>query len=603
MSRFSRTSFATLACAALIAGQAGPAWAELGVTAADYEACKAEDEGAFRRAIEAVTSKALTEELRGVDYEAAVAIEWRRLGIDQIVDKRVDDAVAEVRDAESWGGLLKSLGSQEKAQELATAVAERVYQSAEMRKAIEDLATAVGTEAGKRIEIASQDAAGPALTCLKTFLGPRYGSTVAAAVTGDVGREYGFDTGKGGAEISAGSVLKQSGGGVAGATVLILRRQLANMAQRLGQRLAGSVLSRLVSVAAGGVGLVLIAKDIWDLRHGVLPIIADEMKSADMKGKVRAELAKTLAEEINLNLKDIAAKSSDRVLEVWQEFRRAHAKAIDLAGRDAAFKTFLDSVTPSQFARLDEVLSLLLADEGEAGILKRVADGTLSVAVNQLPEPALTIARETGSISAALSWSAVAGSDLAAVVDYEIYQRAKPEDFSDASLRRLLRVGERLPIVRLSGVSRGAREALLELDSDRLKSLATGLDTPALETFASYLTDLQKAPRERMLEAVAADPGQMKALASQRVRKAVVASADQEAAVDMMLRPPAQSFDVIARDFEAAWQGRISPVLLWDKHPLLIIAVAVAALFLLLWLWRLFRPARMRPPPAAPQTS
>ena len=34
------------------------------------------------------------------------------------------------------------------------------------------------------------------------------------------------------------------------------------------------MLGRLVSVVAGGVGLVLIAKDIWDFRHGVLPIIA-----------------------------------------------------------------------------------------------------------------------------------------------------------------------------------------------------------------------------------------------------------------------------------------------------------------------------------------
>ena len=37
---------------------------------------------------------------------------------------------------------------------------------------------------------------------------------------------------------------------------------------------------------------MLIAKDIWDFRYGVLPIIATEMKSADTKEKVRAELAR-----------------------------------------------------------------------------------------------------------------------------------------------------------------------------------------------------------------------------------------------------------------------------------------------------------------------
>src|SRR5690606_32545802 len=118
---------------------------------------------------------------------------------------------------------------------------------------------------------------------------------------------------KGAAEVGAGSVLTQSAGGITGAAILVMRRQLANMAQRIGRRLVGSVLSRVVSVVAGGVGIVLIAKDIWDLRNGVLPIIKTEMKSAETKEKVQDELAKTIGEQIAEHVQEIGTKTADRV--------------------------------------------------------------------------------------------------------------------------------------------------------------------------------------------------------------------------------------------------------------------------------------------------
>ena len=93
------------------------------------------------------------------------------------------------------------------------------------------------------------------------------------------------------------------------------------MAARVGQRIVGSVLARLVSVVAGGIGIVLIAKDIWDLRNGVLPIIATEMKSKENKDKVQEELAKTFAEQISGHIQEIGAATADRVIEIWREFR------------------------------------------------------------------------------------------------------------------------------------------------------------------------------------------------------------------------------------------------------------------------------------------
>ena len=195
-----RAAISCLAAASLVAAQVPGAYAATAMTRAEYEACQARDENGFRLAIEALTRKGLETGLANVDYKALVADEWRRGNIDDVIDREVDRAIGEVREAS-------------------------------------------------------------------------------------------VDPLKGGARISTGQIITEGSEGLAGAVVLVVRRQLANMASRIGQRVVGSVLGRLVSVVAGGVGLVLIAKDIWDFRHGVLPIIATEMKSKETKDKVREELA------------------------------------------------------------------------------------------------------------------------------------------------------------------------------------------------------------------------------------------------------------------------------------------------------------------------
>lgn len=594
--------------AAIAQGQCAPAWAQTApriVTQDDYEACQAGDEQAFQAAIEKITVSAMKTGLQGTDYIAAVDAQWRTLGMDAIIDKRVDIAVKEVQDETSLGARIQSLGNKEKAQELATQVAERVYRSQAVTGAIEKLAEGVGKSIGERIELASQDAAAPALECLQAFLGKRYGRTVADVVSGNAATEFGLDPGKGTASISAGTVLKQSSGGITGAAILIVRRQLANMARRIGQRIVGAVLSRLVSVVAGGIGLVLIAKDIWDLRNGVLPIIGEEMKAPATKQMVRQELAKSLSEQIAQHVNEIGAQSAKHVVEVWREFRRAHLKALELADNNETFRAFLRNVSPSAFARLDEVVSLVLRAEGEKGILQRLDDGTLTAAVHKMPEPAMTIARELRAIEPALKWNAVSGSNLDKVVSYEIYRRNQPQSFTQASLSRLFEVGDRLAVTRLAALDSQARDTLLDLKPEALKNLARALSETELETLAAYLTGLKSEPRKRVLEAVAADPVKMRKMAPVRVRKAILASSDQSAAIDMFLRTPqANTVQKIFSDFVLAWEGRISPLLIWERHPFVTVLLGLALLFGLLILRRLLFPGRRKPPttPASQKT-
>jgi len=558
------------------------------MTRADYEACQAGEEAGFRAAIEQLTRRGLEAGLADVDYKALVADEWRRGNIDDLIDREVDRAIGEVREESSWFKLWSTLASREKAQELATTAAERVYRAEAMKKAIEVLATGLGKEIGKRIELATIDTGGPARQCMEAFLGRRYGTTLARIVADGAGKEYSLDASKGGAKVSAGQVLIEGSEGIAGTVVLVVRRQLASMGTRIGQRIVGSILSRVVSVVAGGIGLVLIAKDIWDFRHGVLPIIAEEMKSKATKDKVREELAKSMAEQIHDSVKDIAEKTAERVVEIWQEFRRAHAKVVELAERQEGFRRFLETVKADDMARLDEIVGLVLAGEGERGVLKRLNDGTLHRAITGLPPGSMEIARETRSLETALKWSAVAGASLPKVVDYEVHRRARPEDFSTAGLQRLLGLEDRLAVTRLASLTPAARTQLFELETAELRSLARVLDEVELDSLSRYMTGLDKPSAHRVLRAVVQTPARMAELGKPRVRDAILASSDQAAAVGMMLQASAMPDPTqMMEHLRLVLAGRVSPLLLWERHPASLAATAVLALALIMMMKRL----------------
>lgn len=565
----------------------------------DYEACQARDETQFRDAIERVTVIALESSIRGLDYRPIVAEAWRKGDIDAVLMHRVDVVLEELKQETSWGDLIKSLASKETQQRLAEAAAERVYNSDDMRRAIEVLAISVGKVVGQRLELATVDAAEPTTRCLEAFLGPRYGTTVARVVATDAGKEFAVDAAKGVAPVSRGSVLVESKEGLAGLVAVIMRRQLGNLASKVGQRLVGAVIGRVVSVVAGGVGVALIAKDIWELRNGVLPIIASEMKSPSTRDKVQAELASSVATEIETHLKEIGRRTADRVIDIWREFRSAHAKVLDLAERNAAFKTFVDNVAPSNLARLDEIVALQLAAGGEPRLLSRVADGSLAEAVQRWPAGALEIARDRRSLEAGFSWRALAGDALIPkVLEFEIHRAADPSKLTRSALERILSLDERVAIGRLAPLPMHDLEPLLELGNPDLTRLARALSAEELQSLSGYLTALDRPAGQRLLTAVAQSPARMQWVTPTRVREAILASRDQRAAVDIMLHG-GEILDLgeFMRNVEQVRSGAISPWLMLWRYPIGLAVMGGLALAVLLLLWRAIwgrRPSRAR---------
>ncbi|MGE5265773.1 MAG: hypothetical protein ACM3L9_00255, partial [Deltaproteobacteria bacterium] len=552
-----RTVIAGTAIFAILIAGISTAWAGQPSPADDYAACQTTNEADFRKAVFDITSSALTRNTASIDYLAAVKDEWRRLDVSRTLDAEVDRAFTAVKDEQSWGSLLESLGSENKARELTTVLTERVYRSDAMTKAIEDLANGVGRRIAGNIEIATSDAAGPAIRCMNAFLGPRYGSTVASVVTGTAGKEFQVSSETAAGGVTSGGVLNQTAGGVTGAAILVMRRQLGNMAGRLGTRLVGSVLSRLVTVAAGGVGLVLIAKDVWDLRYGVLPIIATELKSEASKASVQAELASSIAAQIKEHVVEIASHASDRIVDIWKEYRAAHAMVLDLAEKQPDFRAFLDRVRPEALPRVDEVTALLLPAEGEAGVMRRLSDGTLDLAVNKLSEPAMEIARQTRSLEQGLAWSAVAGTRIDKVLEYELFRRARPADFTTGSLERVVALDDPVAIKRLAAIPPATRDLLFELDPNVLTAAARSVDEAQLTVLASYLAGLSPKSRRLLLDR-ASEIAVLKRLTDPRIRDAVIASRDQEAALRIVLRPEdGDTAKDLQNDVRLAWERQI----------------------------------------------
>ena len=560
----------------------------------EYKACQAQNETQFKTAIRAITIAALRKGTANLDYQALVGDQWRAHKLDNVIDAQVDVAMAQVRSETSWGQLLQSLAYRDKAKELAVAMAERVYRSDEIKKSIENMAIDAGREIGQSIELTASDAQRPAEACLRAFLGPRYGETVATAVVEDTAAAFVVPPDQATASSSGSAIAANASGAIAGAVILLVRRQLSRMAQRLGQRVVGAVLGRLVAVVAGGIGVVLIAKDVWDLRYGVLPIVAEEMKSQATKAKVKDELARVIEEQIASQLEELADRASTRIIDIWREFRLAHLKVLQLAKTNAQFKNFIETARPDQLARVDEIVAIALRQGNEGTIDRMMQSGTLQRAVVQLPDAGLQIARETQSIDLALSWWDLAGEQLSDVVKFSLYKKTQPDAFTLAQLKRLLNLKDATVIARLAEVSPQSREVLMNIGDDRIVPIAREMQPDQLAILAGYMTALGAPARQEIIATIAAAPDRIGVLTPGYVQQGLQHSNDQLAAVKMMFRMDrGLDINVIRSDFHLVWQRQVSPLLMWSKHPVAIVAIGLLFLFLLLVMRRvLLMPGR-----------
>ena len=207
-------------------------------------------------------------------------------------------------------------------------------------------------------------------------------------------------------------------------------------------------------------------------------------------------------------------------MEIWLEFRRAHAKVLEFAERNAGFKRLLDTIRPADLPRLDEVVA---TGSGQRGRGRRA------------PAPRRRHA-ESGGLGAAAGGARHRPRGALAGDGAQVVGRRRRQPAQGGRIRRSIaaRRPTRSPRPGCSGCSdsktgwrsRGWRPcsrpratSLFELDGAALVRLARSLDEPQLESLVA-LPDRhwRRDPRSAILSVVAQAPARMAELASPRVR-------------------------------------------------------------------------------------
>ncbi len=581
---FLASTFSTLPAAPAVAQTAAPV---------SVQACRALRDEQLRAEIETISTTIIRAELGQINYAAIVDRYWRETDMDRRVEERVDAAITEVRADTTWLDRAYSTISRERATELATAVAERTYQSGQFQAAMAELINAIGNDIGARMEQAAAQSSGPAVACMQLALESRYGSALAQSFETQSDRTLSAAADAGGTRIETTDLLLEGSQSIAGVLLIMSRRLVNQLVTQMGRRLAGAIVTRIVSSLTLIVGLALIAKDIYDAGKGIFPLVEERMKSSESRQLVKTEIANSVSEYVNGNIDAISQDTAVRLFAVWEDFKRLHDALLALADEYPRFATFLRGVKPGQIAPLGEIVQIIIAGEGKAGVLSRLADDTLSQALQTLGPAGLTVARQTRSIDAALAWQDLAGDRLGDVVRYDLYSRLKPDQISRAQLERLLALGDAAAISRLAGLSAPVREQLLALQPDQVRGLASQLGERELLALSRYEAELPPLTARRLMQAVAEQPERMATLSRVGVQDAVLSSRDQPAAIDMLLNPGGYfSLFQMAGDFSKMRNGAVGPRVFIEAYMSTVIAAFVLTLIVLFLILRLFRGRR-----------
>src|SRR5215475_252796 len=297
------------------------------------EQCGTLSDAEVQDKIRALASAGLKTELEAINYVELVNTYWSKTNAASRIDSAVDAAVAEVRSDTSWFDRAYSKYSPNSAERYAKAIADKAYNSEVFKSAIENLATAVANDAGTRIEKATKKFSNPVLECVQEALRSRYGAAVAQAFAVDALKKIETTTTP---NVSIGTTefVLQHPDAISGVLIIVTREVVAKIAQSIGARIAGVVASRLVGLIAGGLGLVLIAKDVYEAGDGSFPVIAEQMKSDKTKAVIKDEIGKSLQADITAQAGAIAQQAADRIYNLWADFKQKYYRLFALGAKD-----------------------------------------------------------------------------------------------------------------------------------------------------------------------------------------------------------------------------------------------------------------------------
>ncbi len=592
----SRSLVSIILSFSIIVTSVAPSFSQQQVFRPEEVSCSVSSDTDFRTSLEKIVRNVMGNSLEGINYATIVDDSWQNYNVDKTIDRLVDAEVKRLREEKSILELVSTLASSEAREELARELAEGVYGSRDFKNIVENVANDVGIVITKRLDKISSKAENPVSNCISKYVGPQYGDTIALYVAQQTRQRMSVNPDDAKSDTGVTDIISASAGGLAGGLLIVLRRAIVRrLTQWIGRRLVGTVIARVVGAAAGIIGWILIAKELWDLRLGVLPIIASEMKAKKTKRSVKEELTKGLDVELSNALNAIPKEIAGGIFRVWTDFKSKNERVLQLAKKHPEFQVMLKSlqdedeeVALSRLRKTNELVNLALKTGDDSEFLELLRSGTLKKAILELSEEGVRIAIESQSIEAGYKWSKLAKDDLKRILVLGLHTNSKPEEYNQEKIRKLLVLKDDLAIKRFSLLEPSERDGLFSLPDAQFKDFLETLTQEQLQVLSGYISDLNSEALKVFVRGISSTPDKMRLFGRSEVRYGVVRSRDQLAAVNLMMRRSSGwEFMQLPGDVKLAANGAVSPVLLWSKQPLAVSVTSIILLILMLAFYRM----------------
>ncbi|MGH1349549.1 MAG: hypothetical protein ACRBBN_01890 [Methyloligellaceae bacterium] len=558
--------------------------------------CNVTSEADFRFGLESILKDVIGSSLKDVDYKGIVDKSWEKNQVNKLISTLVKRKARQLRRDKTIYQLISTLGSSEARTNFAQEFAEGVFGSEKFKEVIGIIANDVGLAISSKLDAITTKAEGPVASCIRKFIGPRYGDTIAILVSRQTQNKVGIDSTKTRSNAGVTDILAQSSGGLTGALMIVLRRAIVDrLSIWLGRRLVGTIVTRAVGAVVGIVGWVLIAKELWDLRLGILPILRKELKSDKTKAEVKAELIKGLDEELSKALDSVPTEVAASIFAIWINFKKQNEKVLELARKYPKFQNLLKELHSSDEKRAlallrktNSLVNLTIEKGGEENFLKALNDGSLQRAILELSETGVQIAVDTKSIELAFEWTKAARDRLQDIYRIGLHKYSKPDEYDEKKIGKLLSLRNEQQMKRIAALESKKRDALFKLPQDHLQDFLENLNQYQLSALSFYIEELKPDVSQSFIRGILIEPEKMKLFSKGYVQTGILNSGDQSAAIRYMLRPNSTlNLFQLPEDIRLATNGEVHPLLLWSKEPVTLTLAAFITLFVFMTIWRL----------------
>ncbi len=479
-----------------------------------YQECAQAEEARLRDELNKITQSAFKADL---SVAAIVDDKWVALNMDAAVNAAVDAAIARVGREESYLSRVWSSWSPEKAEELATKVADYAFDSPGFHAAVDRLWTEIATELVAKIDDMAAKSASAALLCVQEFIGNTFSQTMVSVLDKQI--QDTLDELISDADVDPDSiVISQTRANTLIGVGTIIGTQIAKqLAQKMGQSIVGKVVGRILGKAAASwipiagwiIGAGLIVWDLVAAREGALPQIRKSLQQPKVKAEIRARIANVVDTDLQAELPELARSVADNIFSLWIDFLDAHRRVLELARENRRFQTLLNYLPVKEVEKLSELVSVADATL-EPEQLGRIINTGQFERIFALPQPAFEILREYGDPDMVIAWADLAGEAIVEVVETELYVIASPSAFRGReALERVLALQDPAAIQQWMQLNQGEQDALLELETEQSRSVLIALSAEDLAWLAAYLPELPPQATNLLADTILREPALM----------------------------------------------------------------------------------------------